>query len=225
MKLDPALLNWIYIYMDYIYNDSYASSTSILFLWLQNDAIDNAARPASRSPSWSPAIGRSLLLVPLFRAGAQNNIRGKWWFYHHILGLFLGKAVKAKYHKMCVYIYIIYIYINVVSWGILVVEISRLTIGDAVISCRRCWLMSPSCQRSPSSSPSSCRYRQNLKGPTWSNRFASLSACIISCPHEPSSTSAMTPAGTPETALPGRNSSSACPPWPWQCSCLGRSLW
>jgi hypothetical protein len=77
------------------------------------------------------------------------------------------------------YIYIIYIYINVVSWGILVVEISRENIGDAVISCGRCWLMSPSCQRSPSSSPSSCRYRQNLKGPTWSNRFASLSACII----------------------------------------------
>lgn len=42
---------------------------------------------------------------PLFRAGAQNNIRGKWWFNHHILGLFLGKAVKAKYHKMCIYIY------------------------------------------------------------------------------------------------------------------------
>ena len=55
----------------------------------------------------------------------------------------------------------------------LVVETGRLTIGDAVISAL---FTVASChsQRSPSSSPSSCRYRQNLEGPTWSKRLTVL---------------------------------------------------
>ena len=52
------------------------------FLWVQNDAIDNAARPASRSPSWSPAIGRSLLLVPLLgRVPGNDDLTIISWTY------------------------------------------------------------------------------------------------------------------------------------------------